>query len=181
MLPTFSRLQLAFDCLGSCVLPHQKDDAGEAAQIGTACHTYLDQRLSGLSEGAALASVPEEYRDSVAGRNWDEALSMLGTATSEVAYAFDGTTGSATMLGDHLGRNYGAHALTSFVGSADYVLVDNGCVEIVDLKTGNTHVSASGNWQLRGLAVAAARHHELQRARIVILTVQEGQIGRAHV
>jgi hypothetical protein len=125
-----------------------------------------------------LLNAPEDCRDAIQNRHWDEAISILKSHDSEAAYAFEGATGNAFRLGDHLERDYGEYRRTCIVGAADYVLTSRDRVEVVDLKTGNAPVSARNNWQLRGLAVAAALAHSKHAARIVVLTIQENRACR---
>jgi Protein of unknown function (DUF2800) len=74
-----------------------------------------------------------------------------------------------------VGRNYNA-AAGEFAGSADYVLVADGLVTVVDLKTGMADVPhPARNAQLRFLALAAARWHGVESARVGILHAPEGR------
>lgn len=170
-LPTASRLQLAATCAASQVLP-VVDTAWATGEAGHDKHEALAAWLSDAKAPPVELTPWLERVVEVA----DE-LRILGTR-DEVAYAYDVTTGAARLLGERMGRNYHQRP-SEFAGSADYVRVEAGRVVVVDLKTGMGETPhPARNAQLRFLAMAAARTHGVEAARVGLLLAPEGQEPR---
>jgi hypothetical protein len=169
-LPTASRLQLATACPASQVLP-VVDSAWGAGEAGTDKHGALANAIVGTEQNPSPDVVA--WLDAL---NDDPAtLAPIRGAAPELAYGYTPSTGIARLIGSNVGRNYNA-APGEFAGSADYVLVADGLVMVVDLKTGIGDVPAPArNAQLRFLALAAARWHGVESARVGILHAPEGR------
>ena len=168
-LPTASRLQLATACPASQVLP-VVDAAWGAGDKGTERHALLAAFVTGSSTNGASA----EALDWLEALDSDTLLPIMGAAP-ELAYGYTPATGVARLIGANVGRAYNA-APGEFVGSADYVLVADNAVTVVDLKTGLGDVPhPARNAQLRFLALAAARWHGVESARVGILHAPDGR------
>lgn len=170
-LPTASRLQLAMACAASHALP-VVDSAWASGDAGNDKHAALAAFVVG-DDAAARNATPEAIA-------WvktlePETLAPIMGAVPEIAYGYTPATGVARLIGTNVGRNYNAGP-GEFAGSADYVLVTEGLVTVVDLKTGMTDVPhPARNAQLRFLALAAARWHGVESARVGILHAPEGR------
>lgn len=169
-LPTASRLQLATTCPASQVLP-VVDTAFAAGSAGTDKHAALAAAIVGTEQDP-----PAEVVAWLDALNDDPAtLAPLRGAAPELAYGYTPATGVARLIGSNVGRAYNA-APGEFVGSADYVLVADSAVTVVDLKTGLSDVPhPSRNAQLRFLALAAAKWHGVESARVGILHAPDGR------
>ena len=169
-LPTASRLQLATTCPASQVLP-VVDAAWGAGDKGTERHAALAAVIVGTEQNP-----PAEVVAWLDALNDDPAtLAPLRGAAPELAYGYTPSTGVARLIGSNVGRNYNA-APGELAGSADYVLVADSAVTVVDLKTGMGDVPhPSRNAQLRFLALAAARWHGVETARVGILHAPDGR------
>ena len=169
-LPTASRIQLATTCPASQVLP-LVDSAWSAGDAGTDKHAALAAAIVGTEQHPSPDVVA--WLDTL---NDDPAtLAPIRGAAPELAYGYTPATGIARLIGSNVGRTYNA-APGEFAGSADYVLVADNAVTVVDLKTGMGDVPhPSRNAQLRFLALAAARWHGVESARVGILHALEGR------
>lgn len=170
-LPTSSGLQAAATCPTSAVLP-VIPSAHPAGDTGTDRHELLIAGLEAVRGGLA----PDVITDNPVEQHWLDTVfghpfvpTLTGYAP-EVAYGYDVETGQAWCWGRIPARQYPPHAPTTICGTADYVLADEECVTIVDVKTGRREVPGpKRNLQLKSLAVAAARFHGVFRAKVAIL------------
>lgn len=170
-LPTASYLPRVVACPASFVLPQEREEKGRPAAQGTAIHAYL-AAVGTKGREAALADVPEEFRD-VCDAIPLERLPL--NLAAEVTLAIDLETGAARELGRDLNRDYSAALPTEIVGTVDALGMNDDEVLIIDWKSGRGHVDpAARNWQLLALAVAAARVYGKSRARVGIGFVPEG-------
>jgi hypothetical protein len=172
MLITASRLQRAACCPASVVLPQVQEES-EPARRGTAIHAFLAAARE-VGREAALAEVPEEYRDDCEVIDLDTLLAGdLDEIAAEVAFAFDVETGEARELGRNIGRAYQVRP-TEVAGTADVVAFGPFELFVADFKTGRGLVAAPRvNWQLKMLAVAASRTYGVHRVRAAIIRVRE--------
>ena len=197
-LPTGSKLELALACAASQALG-QVDTSFKAGEDGKAKHAALAGRLSWMVDAGAWDCPENDLDDSPKTVEWlttdtaiwgdmseatarwlasidHETLLPLKGCRDEVALAWDYQHDAGRELGARLERAYSMAKPTEYVGTADYLRVEDGCVMVVDLKTGMAEVTAPGrNPQLRFLALAACRANGLQRARVGILHAPEGR------
>lgn len=172
-LPTASGLQLAHACPASQALP-VVDTSWRSGELGRDKH----EALAGLLATPQATAHPEASASWVAGIDDPEFTDPLRGSFSEAAFAWDVASGKGRLLGFNLGRNYDV-APSEFAGAADYYRPEPGGVSVVDLKTGLGDVPhPSRNAQLRFLALAAARWHGVESARVGILHAPEGQTPR---
>lgn len=173
MLPSASRLQLAAACAASQSLPGVEESSA-ASDAGTERHELLAQVLTAPSGVATF--VPEHLRAWLDRVREPSAWLCTPETVTELALAYDVATGKARLLGRNLGRHYPELAPTEIPGSLDYLLLEEGRVVVVDLKTGQGDVPhPSRNLQLRFAALAAARYHGVDAARAGILHAPEGR------
>lgn len=160
-LPSASALDRAFSCVGSCVLPAVYEPSSEAAERGIALHTFVETaRRDGREAALAMMSGDEDtFRDAKA----LDLSAIPDGAESEVAFGFDHETDTAIRYELTGGRRYPLDGRLH--GTADYVGKVGQEVVVIDLKTGRPAVSAADSWQLRFLALAAARWSGLPRVR----------------
>lgn len=183
-LPTFSALPRAFACPLSAVLP-QADHVSEHAEAGTVRHHFL-RRISDLTRGGmpldparqlALAEAPEYHR-------CDLALLPVGAmrlkeVQAEVAFAIDGRSGRARVLGHGIDRAYDAHGRgpDDFAGSLDRLaLLGSDGIYVGDYKPRSHTRRADQDEQLLAGALAAVRVHNRRWAEIEIIRLIDGRM-----
>ncbi|MCX6951320.1 MAG: PD-(D/E)XK nuclease family protein, partial [Verrucomicrobia bacterium] len=108
--------------------------------------------------------------------NQQVASDVSRVAASEVAFAFDVTSGEARVLGENIGREYAkaGRTPTDIAGSADLVGLTADAVVVIDYKTGRQPVTrCADNWQMRALSVMAARALGRSRAQAAVLYVDD--------
>jgi hypothetical protein len=170
-MPSGSRLQRAFACPSSAVLP-QFESVGEEAWKGTVKHEFF-ANLQRMDRDEALALVPEEYREAC--EMVDVSCFPIGAEwLPEVALAYDVVTGKVRHIGNDIGRNYGPLAETEIPMTLD--LVGRGGVPmVIDYKTGRGWVTkAKDNWQLRAGAVGVSKWLGVSEVRVGLFFVREG-------
>lgn len=190
-LPTGSQIGLAMQCVGSCVLP-TVETSSDLAEMGTAKHLVAEMTLNGSAMDDIRAALKKLGMDT---ERSDDAMSMdlewleefEGFAT-EVTLAYNSTTGACSELGRGLGRDYSAASAHEIVATADYLGVvedDLGgpAVYVADLKTGQKDPGRpEEHWQLKALALMAARAHRTSSADVALVWAPAGrkpQIRRA--
>lgn len=170
---TMSRLPIVVPCPASAALPYVTRDVGAPAKRGSAIHAYLAE-VSQVGREKALASVPEEYLDACEAIDTERLPTHLAP---EVAFLLDLETGEAEEIGRDIDRRYPDDVgPMQIVGTADLVGIDEGAgaVVVYDYKTGWAAQEEAGlHWQIRGLALAAARAYGQSAARIGIIRVPE--------
>lgn len=170
---TMSRLPIVVPCPSSWALPHVTTEAGAPAKRGSAIHAFL-AAVSEIGREKALASVPEEYQDACEAIDTERLPTHLAP---EVAFLLDLETGEAEELGRDIDRRYPADlGPMQIVGTADLVGIDEGsdAVVVYDYKTGWAAQEEAGlHWQIKSLALAAARAYGQSAARIGIIRVPE--------
>jgi hypothetical protein len=171
-LPSGSRVQRAFACLASAVLP-RIEVTSEPAQAGTWKHLFFANLRHGLDE--ALASVPEEYRAAC------EAIDVssftgIDAYDSEVPLVYDVKANTARRLPPGTShRDYGALSEWEIGMTLDVAGVGPSEVMAADLKTGHGHVPpAHRNWQLAVAALALDALNHKGSARVALIHAPEG-------
>jgi hypothetical protein len=169
-LPSASSLERASRCIGSAVLP-KVENVNEAADQGKALHAFL-ARVVEVGRDAALAEVAAEYRDLCAAIDLDRLPTCALEVSAEVALAYDPETGTARELGRNIARAYSLVGNTEFLGTADIVAIAPHELYVADWKTGHGFITpARENWQLKFLALAAARVYRRTSVRVGIIRI----------
>lgn len=149
-----SAIERILACHASEVLPHSDDVEGAYAGQGRATHEYLE-RVDPANPSAALAEVPEEYRDQCELLDLD-ALPLGPEYRREVSMSFDVTSGVAS----EAPRDYAGLPHTHIPCTADVVGVSEDSVYIADYKTGRGARQPAGKApQLLFGALCATRIH----------------------
>ena len=190
-LPTGSRVGLAMQCVGSCVLP-TVETSSDLAEMGTAKHLVAEMTLGGSTPEDIRAALEKLGLDS---ERVDDAMSMdlewleeFSRFATEVTLVYNSATGACSELGQGLGRDYSAASTHEIVATADYIDViedDLGdpAVYVADLKTGQKDPGRpEENWQLKTLALMASRVHKASSADVALVWAPAGrkpQIRRA--
>lgn len=166
MLPSASRLDRVAVCPASAVLP-QADYVSEAGKRGTAIHAYLAS-VGTIGKEKALEATPPEHREACAVLDL-ELLSAVDPEkfAHEVTFAWSYKTCRARELGRNLNRSYAQATKDEIVGTADVVGLGDGVVVIWDWKSGRAPAAAT-SWQLRFLALAAARTYGVSSAEVAM-------------
>lgn len=150
--------------------------ANEAMQVGTEVHAAIESVLS-KKPHAELSDEALEVFDT-----WDawwpsSELRAAGEWKPEIAYAYDPKTDTARCLGNVGGRNYGKLEEGEIAGSIDAVCVSGSKAIIIDWKTGwdmaGLIADAKDNRQLRGYALAVARHHGVETVEVHVVRINE--------
>lgn len=174
-LGSASGIGRAMACPASKALP-QSPRENVHQHKGNAVHDFL-AAVPVVGREAALEQVPEEYRDRCAVIDLDSLPPMDTKSTAaEVAFVYDLATDTAQEVGRNIGRAYPELGPTQIAGTADVVALtaDGEGVIVWDWKSPHHHVaSASENWQLRTLALMAARAYGRTRATVAIIKLRE--------
>lgn len=175
-LPTASGLTRAIRCPGSMSLPQVQRETGPHAETGRQVHTFLET-VATVGRDAALAGCTDERAASICAALDLEAL-PLGDGTtwaSEVAFAWDITSGAAREVGRNLSRGYPMQDGEAY-GTADLVALspDGSAVFVADVKTGRGWLPPPAeSGQLRFLAYAACLAYGAESAEVAHLHVRE--------
>lgn len=167
LLPSASKLQLAFTCIGSAVLPgdgHLSDEAEDGQRL----HEVLRKAI-------VTGEMPTDKAD----RDWVDVVlevagDMLFGARGEVALAVEPRLLVARELGENIGRAYDGVEADEFYGTADFVSVSAGHALVVDLKTGREAPDPESNWQLKVLALAVDQLHGAGVVHVALLHAPRG-------
>src|SRR5690606_19492231 len=174
---TMSRLPIVARCPASWALPHAEEaEPSEPSRRGRAIHAFLAD-VSVHGREAALERVPEEYRAICEAIDTDKLPTHLA---HEVAFRLNLRTGAARELGRNIDRNYELDRSDwdeyCIDGTADLVGIDDedDAVVVYDYKTGwSAQDDAADHWQIKALALAAARAYGKSNARLGIIRVWE--------
>lgn len=173
---TYSGFERAKACIPSVLLPHVGSIRADST-AGTVKHRFLE-RVPAVGRDAALAEVPEEFREACAVIDLSPLpASKPGQYAPEVAFAYDLATDTARELGRGIDRKYREAGLRDgeIPGTLDSVGIDDDTVLVLDFKSGwGGHVQrAAENDQLRIGALAAARAYGKSRARVAIAHIPD--------
>lgn len=160
-------------CILSAILPRAKDDSA-AADKGTEKHGLLE-------EADFHGGPPAWWAHGLDG--WDRLrreipASLWSPDTSEVAFRYSTAADVAEEVGRRRGRHYGVVGSQEIVGTADRAapVDDEDRVVVLDWKTGQGWVTpAAENWQLKILALMAARAWGADEARVYLAFIREGR------
>lgn len=180
-LPSGSKLGRQLVCPASIVLPKAESE-NPFSDRGRAIHLFLE-RASVVGRDRALAEVGPKWREACV--DIDVTRIPKG-CTAEVAFAYDAIGGTGRLVGTSVGRNYGPRGAWDIFATADLYKITDGKVYIGDWKTTSGHdtyaPAASENWQLKIMALAAARAFGGTSADIAIIKVYpDGTIGQPDV
>jgi RecB family exonuclease len=148
----------------------QVDRPSLARRIGTAAHAFF-RRVPVVGRHAALAEVPEEYREQLGAVDLSRLPLSVEAYAAEVAYAYDVEADTARELGRDLERDYPETSETEVVGTCDLAGLAEDRVVILDWKTGRIPPKAKGNLQLAAYALCAARVAGVTKATVGIVHV----------
>lgn len=161
-------------CNGWLTVDAPKKPSGEAAERGTAAHDYLHD---------VLTIGKEEARKKIAGRiKWGtwlrrldvDALLLYVNETvhySELAMKLNLKTEAAELLWHIENRDYPTD-LESVYGTADLV-IEGDVLEIIDFKSGQSVGPAQSDWQMKTLALLAARAFKQDEVRVKVFYLNE--------
>ena len=160
---TASSISRLLNCPGSEALT-KAETASQWADAGHAEHAELATRVrSGTLPSNLAAIVPPGAR-------------------AELALSYDVATGVGRVIGEDIGRAYGAQGAFEIFGSADVVGVAGDAVVVVDWKTGFAEVEpAATNPQLALYALAACRALGRDRAIVHVAYTKMGSIDTAEL
>lgn len=167
---TGSKLYLADACPASHVLPASYSPAGDAADIGTAIHAYLETgAVNGHAERCECIDLSKARPVS------------SGIDEREVSFAYDVMTGAVRRLGIGLAREYGTLADTEIACTLDRVWQSD-VIEVDDYKTGHEAPDAAGNLQLGLGAICVSTHLHVDPVATSIVHIHEdGRVWRDRV
>lgn len=171
-LPSGSRIQRAFDCLASALLPHM-NISGEPALAGTWKHLFFSNLRHGKEQ--ALSMVPPEYRGACEAID-DSSFAGLDAYESEVPLVYDVKANTTRRLSEgKTHRDYGELGAWELPMTLDVGGVGPNEVLAADLKTGRGYVTpAHRNWQLAVGALALDALHHRGSARVALIHAPEG-------
>lgn len=168
-----SGLQRLFACAAAAVLPGVARVTA-AATCGNWRHEFL-RLVPSLGRDAALLEVPEAFREVCALIDLEGLPLEKDSFATEVAFAYNARTGASRELGRNLNRAYGVLEPGEIPGTADVVgLLEDDGVYIPDWKgVDPTTPRARDNWQMRCLALAAARAYGRTRAVVELIHIPD--------
>lgn len=171
------------NCIGSSVFPRANDaNSNEHATRGTELHAYLQRISEGMTPADSLDQVDEEFRAHCEAVDLEQLKDVLGLAP-EMTFAYNPIFGTSRVLGIALEREYAAAGLTEdevpltpdLVGVNDSESPTIGIV--VDYKDGySKRTPAAKNWQMKGAALALARHYDLDVVRVQLIYTRKGAV-----
>lgn len=170
------------ECPAAVHLPQTRErhpKVQEAADRGTALHSYVELMSKGWNPDAALQAIPERFRKEARTLRLDHWPGMVQHARREIAFAHHGLTGEVRVLGESIGREYEVTDPHETPGTADCVIAGYRTVEVYDLKTGRTKVQPAGsNAQLLHLALCAVESlaPAAEVAVVGIATIDKGTV-----
>lgn len=156
-LPTASELTRAMACPQSMRLPRAAVPPIAQTDIGNAVHLWTSAGV--IPDDPTAQAICDALATALPDAQWRH----------EVTFAFDAATDTGRVLGQDLGRDYSAATPTEWVGTVDAVALIAGVPTILELKTGWRAVSVD-SWQLRLLALAAARAYGTTSVEVVLVT-----------
>lgn len=172
---TASRLWLAVACPGSFAHEHTVTTS-EAAERGSQVHSYIAATLS----GERTLSPEDEKAAGLCARISDADLDAVAMPAGdhdtelhvEAAMYLSPASGAAGLLEGSHHRDYSGAPEGALVGTADVGAVEEDRVRISDWKTGVGEVpDPAGNWQLRFLALTAARIFGKETATVQVARI----------
>lgn len=156
---TASELPRIARCIASASLERHALPENDDSRIGTLVHRARE--TGELPDDDEIAAICQRITEVHPEGNW----------RSEVAFAYDVAADAARELGANIDRQYAAYGATpeEICGTVDALAVEGDCVRIVDYKTGWRYVGPHG-WQMKFLALAAARAFGASKVEIIVLT-----------
>lgn len=179
VIPTASGYDRADKCPAAFALPQAKEGPSDASEFGTKVHAFMAlAREGGFDAALAMQSLEESHYSFVEQIPWEQ-LPQGGRA--EVAFAFNFVTGEGRELGVLKdARAYAIDPTCERAGTADLVGLVGDIVHIYDWKTGYRVLTpAADAWQLKLLALAAARAYDASGAEVAFMRL--GDDGRLFV
>lgn len=193
--PSGSQLQSGETCPASMVLERIGEEGGEAAELGTGIHSFIETVVGLLfgphhapgidldgARAAALALIAEPLRERCEALDL-EALELRPDSLHEVGFSLDTDADVVTYHGP--GQAHGTIERKPGVISGVFDRVTDrpelDRVDVDDWKTGFLPVPVKGNLQLILGAVCAARHFGRSGARVRIVKLPEDGMPRAEV
>lgn len=172
-ITTGSAIERLHHCPASAALPHTHFET-QWTERGTAIHKFLEN-LSAVGREAALAMVPEEFREVCSALEL-EGLDMQLALGAEIAIAYNVRTGQARELGRGKGRKYDDVTEDEIPTTLDAVGVNavarSGLV--VDWKSGwTTRTPLRSTLQLFFGGLASARCYDLDTVDVQLIHVRE--------
>ncbi len=181
-LPTASKAAL----VAACQYPWRSgvewvETRGKAAIDGDAFHKAAAAMVDDTIPKEPIKSTAWLTRRLAAAQKWIDANYVRGWRAEE-AYAYDPETGTSTLLGHNIGRDYDGHGRLpgQLAGSADIVIPPGVGVPVVvaDWKTGR-FVPDSVWAQMEWLCLFAARSYGVTYAVAYVLHVTEDGVAQA--
>ena len=175
MIVTGSGLERFMACRASAVLPRVYTESSTYAERGTAVHAHLERLANGVELAASLALAPEEHRAACEAVDLPALREDL-RLSPEVAFAYNPVTDTARVLGQSLERDYSSVTEDEIPLTMDVAGLAGGVGIVRDYKTGHGYVRrTSGNWQMRGGAIAVARAFDLDQVDAQLVFVRDGR------
>lgn len=164
-LPSASRWPRFTQCPGSEALPHLETESGRPAQIGTAVHAYLEAVGKGKSRDKALADVPDYAQKFCEALPLEELPLGVDSYAHELLLAWNPSTGEARMI--HESKDRPEFGWVTGIADVVGLSTKGSTVYIGDFKSGWMKLGSAGaHWQLKILALIAAR--ALKRDHVVV-------------
>lgn len=172
---TASGITRAMICPASRSLP-QAPRQNAHQESGNWMHAFL-AAVPEIGRDAALEQVPDEYRERCALIDLESLPPLDPKATAaEVAFVYNLDSDRGREIGRNIGRAYPELSEMEIAGTADVVALsaDGEGVVIWDYKSPHHWCpAAKDNWQLRSLALMAARTYGRTRATVATIKIRD--------
>src|ERR1700690_2667553 len=174
--PSASSLTRAIYCPPSVFLNIRTSSTNDAAEKGTAIHSFVDNVCSGMSRDEAILLVEEKYKEKCL-RISTEFLENFTEPKTELSFGVDFVTGETRYLGSHLGRNYPELNESEFSGTLDIVGINKntGIPVVVDIKSGMEVTPSQHNWQVKFLVFSAHKFYNYNTIEGSLIYVRESE------
>lgn len=155
-LPSASNLNRAMACPQSVRLPQAELPPVPTGTIGLAAHAWMSHGV--IPEDKEAQAICEAIAQVLPDAEWRH----------EVTLAYDAETDTGRELGQDLGRDYSSAKTSEWVGTVDGLAMVADMPVVLELKTGWRTVTMD-SWQIRLLALAAARAANTDSAEVVLV------------
>lgn len=156
-LPSASSLPRVMACPQSHRLPQAELPPSTQSSLGIAVHLWLSDGIIPADEGAQ--AVCDAIARVLPDAEWRH----------EVTLAYDAATDTGRELGQDLARDYSSALPTEWVGTVDGLAMVGDMPTVLELKTGYRTVGID-SWQIRMLALAAARAANTDSVEVLLVT-----------
>lgn len=177
ILPSGSEITRVIACPPSALEAKVTAEDNEYSTAGTTFHSFAEDIGNGISREDALTKIsPNDPGVAICESFPVDQIPKGGMIEAALAYHCEKKT--ARVLGQSIGRDYGAAGAdrsVEYVMTADWLGKDGDCAIVIDYKTGFLTGRLVDSWQMKIGALAWSKVLGLSRARIAFCIPREDQ------